>query len=87
LSPAERLTLATARGSEGVDEEIALTRLMILRELQQADPSAAAITRLLEALCRQLRLQRQLGGQGADALAGALATVLDEVADELGLRE
>ena len=83
LSPAERLELATARGMAGLDEEIAVTRLMILRALREQE--STAYTRLVEALCRQLRLQRQLGGKAADSLAAALAKVLDEAATELGI--
>jgi hypothetical protein len=39
----------------------------------------------VEALCRQLRLQRQLDGTNADDLAGALGAVIDAMGTELGL--
>ncbi|HZU05895.1 MAG TPA: hypothetical protein VFB73_07975 [Chloroflexota bacterium] len=85
LTPEERLALATARAVEGLDEEIAVTRLMILRALRQQNTPPATYVRLVEALCRQLRVQRQLRGGSAEGLAAALGKVLDEVANELGL--
>ncbi|HLI26029.1 MAG TPA: hypothetical protein VKZ60_03105 [Chloroflexota bacterium] len=83
LSAVERVELFAARAMAGLDEEIALTRLLILRALRERDPGAYA--RLAETLCRQLRTQRQLSGAGADSLAAALGKVLDEVAAELGI--
>ena len=85
LTPEERVELAAARAVEGLDEEIALTRLMILRMLREQGAEPAVYTRLVEALCRQLRLRRQLDGAAADSLAAALAQVLDALATELGL--
>src|SRR5262249_26193048 len=85
LTSEEQIDLIAARAAEGVDEEIAITRLMIVRALRQQDAPARAYARLAEALCRQLRVRRQLSGEGADALAGALAHMLDEVAAELGI--
>lgn len=84
LAPAERVELAAAQAMVGLDAEIALTRVLILRALREA-AEPAVYTRLIEALCRQLRLQRQLGGEAADSLAAALGKVLDEVAAEMGI--
>jgi len=58
---------------------------MILRALRQQDAPAEAYARLVEALCRQLRIQRQLGGESADRFAGALAALFDEAATALGI--
>jgi hypothetical protein len=87
LSRREKAKLVVARAAEGVDDEIAMTRLMIVRALeetkalqeeeQEAPPEDYA--RLVEALCRQLRTQRQVRGESADSLMGALAVVLDEM--------
>jgi hypothetical protein len=85
LTPEEKLDLIAARAVEGVDEEIAVTRLMILRGLRQQDAPAEAYARLVEALCRQVRLQRQLNGKSADNFAAALAALFDEAATALGL--
>jgi hypothetical protein len=85
LTPDEKLDLVAARAIEGVDEEIAVTRLMILRALRQQDAPAEAYARLAEALCRQLRLRRHLDGTSADSLTGAVGTILEEIGTELGL--
>ena len=100
LSPREQVALVAARAAEGVDDEIAVTRLMIVRALeeqkarqeQDAPPEQPehkvppqAYTRLVEALCRQLRTRRQVRGESVESLMGALAVVLDEFGTELGL--
>ncbi len=85
LTPEEKLDLVAARAVEGVDEEIAVTRLMILRALRQQEAPAEAYARLVDALCRQLRMRRQLKGASADGLAGAIGTIVDELATEVGL--
>ncbi len=87
LAPEERLELALAEASEGLDEEIAVTRLMILRALREQEAPPETYARLADALCRQLRARRQLSGEGPDSLAAAIATVLDEVGDGVGLGE
>ena len=55
LTPEEQVDLVAAKASEGLDEEIAVTRLMIVRALRQQDAPPTAYARLVEALCRQLR--------------------------------
>jgi hypothetical protein len=79
LSDEEKLDLLEARAIEGLDEEIAITRLMILRALRLKNPPAVDYARLAEALCRQLRLQRQLSGQAAESLVDSVTTVIDEL--------
>jgi hypothetical protein len=85
LTPEERLDLFAARATQGLREEIAVTRLMILRALRQQDSPAEAYARLADVLCRQLRTQRQLNGKSADRFADALAALFDEAATALGL--
>jgi hypothetical protein len=85
LSPREKLDLVAARAAEGLDEEIAVTRLMIQRALREKKLPPEAYARLVDALCRQLRLRRQLSGESTNRIADALATVLNEAAAELGL--
>jgi hypothetical protein len=84
LAPEERLTLVLARAAEGMGEEIATTRLMILRALRERDASPAEYARLVDVLGKQLRVERHLRGPG-QGLAEALARVLDEMGGELGL--
>ena len=85
LTPEEKLDLVAAQAVDGVDEEIAVTRLMIVRALRQPDAPPEAYARLIEALCRQLRMRRQLSGQGVNSLAEAIGTLIDEIATELGM--
>ena len=85
LMPEEKLDLLAAKAVEGLDEEIAITRLMILRALREQNPPAEAYARLVEALCRQLRARRQLDGTATDNIGEAIGTILTEVATEVGL--
>src|SRR5688572_18791386 len=68
LSPEEKVALAIARLAEGLDEEIAMTRVMIVRALREQEAPPEEYARLVEALCRQLRARRQFSGEGADKL-------------------
>jgi hypothetical protein len=85
LSDDERRKLAAAHTMQGLDEEIAVTRLMIARALRQPDVPPAAYARLADALCRQLRLQRQLASDQPNALQDALAAIFNEAATQSGL--
>jgi hypothetical protein len=85
LTPEEQFDLLTASAADGLDDEIGMTRLLILRALRDQEAPPEVYTRLVESLCRQLRLRRALSGKGSDELAESLARVLSEVAAELGL--
>src|SRR3954454_5740150 len=82
LTQDERQVLTLARAIEGVSEEVAMTRLKILR--QARDGSPADYARLTDALKKLLLLDHRLRG-GGNKLAGALARILNEIALELGL--
>ena len=82
LAQDERQMMTLAREIEGVSEEVAMTRLMILR--QARDGSPADYARLTDALKKLLLLDHQLRG-GGNTLAEALARILNEIALELGL--
>jgi len=82
LARDERRALVLARAIEGVSEEVALTRLMILRHARDGSPADYA--RLTDALKKLLLLDHQLRS-GGNGLAEALARILDEIALELGL--
>lgn len=84
LAEAERGDLAAAAGLEGLAGEIAMLRLLIRREAEAGDVEAAR--RGVETLCRALKVQHALEGRPADSLAGAVARVLDEIGNELGVR-
>jgi hypothetical protein len=87
LSAEERRSLAAAYQVEGVDEEIAVTRLMIARALRQPEVPLGAYARLVHALCRQLRLQEQRASERGNRLDGDIGAWLDAVTSELGLGE
>jgi hypothetical protein len=85
LSAEERPRLAAACEMEGADAEIGVTRLMIERALRQPDVPPAAYARLVHALCRQIRLQRQLAREEHNAQDGEIARLFDEAATAMGL--
>jgi hypothetical protein len=87
LAAEERESLAAAYQVEGLAEEIGVTRLLILRALRQPEVPLGAYAGLLHALCWQVRLQQQLAREERTALEGALGTVLEAAASELGLGE
>jgi hypothetical protein len=87
LAAEERESLAAAYQVEGLAEEIGVTRLLIARALRQPEVPLGAYAGLLHALRRQVRLQQQLAREERTALEGALGTVLEAAASELGLGE
>jgi hypothetical protein len=82
LSPEVQLDLLAARATEGLAEEIAVTRLLIRRAVRDQD-SPATITRLVEALCRQLRVQRQLGDTESAASIAAIERLAEAALQDL----
>jgi hypothetical protein len=85
LSPEEQFDLVTGSLAEGLDEEIGMTRVLIVRALRARNTPPETYTRLLESLCRQLRLRRILSGQSSDSIGEGLGRVLVEFANEVGL--
>ena len=86
LSEAERPLLDAARSVEGLEEEIALLRVR-LRDVLERHPDDG---RLLQAgarvLIQALLAQHRLSPQQADHLGEAVAHVLDEFGEALGVR-
>src|SRR5687767_11779453 len=62
LSPEEQFDLVTGSLAEGLHDEIGMTRLLLVRALRERNTPPETYTRLLESLCRQLRLRRVLSG-------------------------
>ncbi len=75
--------LARAAALEGVDAEVAVLRIMIKQDLSQG--RLAEARRGIEALCRTLKVQYALDDRSANNLSRALARVLDEIGNELGM--
>jgi len=70
--------------------EVAVMRVMIRRVMESIgtnDPVKALplIRQGVDAICRALRTERILAGEGAESLAGAFAVALREIGEELGI--
>ncbi len=77
------LELEVAAALRGVEDEIAVLRMLIRKVAREGDVEATR--KGIETLCRALKVQYALEGRSADGLAGSLARVLDEVGNELGM--
>lgn len=77
------LGLEVAAVLRGVDDEIAVLRMLIRKVARDGDLEATR--RGIETLCRALKVQYALEGRSAEGLAGSLARVLDEMGNELGM--
>ncbi|HEY7064492.1 MAG TPA: hypothetical protein VII06_23655 [Chloroflexota bacterium] len=60
-----------------MDEEMGVTGLMVMRAVGQPNVPPVAYTRLVEALCRQLRRRRHLSSEGRDDTVRTIAAWLD----------
>jgi hypothetical protein len=79
----EALNLEVASAVRGVDDEIALLRMLIRKVARQGDVEATR--RTIDTLCRALKVRYALEGRSAEGLAGSLARVLDEIGNEMGM--
>jgi len=77
------LEMEVAAALRGVEDEIAVLRMLIRKVAREGDVEATR--RGIETLCRALKVQYALEGRSAEGLAGSLARVLDEVGNELGM--
>lgn len=77
------LELEVAAALRGVEDEIAVLRMLIRRVARKGDVEATR--KGIETLCRALKVQYALEGRSAEGLAGSLARVLDELGNELGM--
>ena len=100
LSAEERDDIRRQLGSEqpstemgegpGTSGEVAVMRVLIRRVMQRIgedDPLRALplVRQGVDAICRALRTQRVLTGEGADSLSAAFAVALREIGEELGI--
>ena len=87
LSEAEKLKLEQARGTEGIDEEIAILRVKF-RELMEKEPDRLDLH--LEAantIARLVRTRYNITKEQKKSLKEAIANVLTEIALPLGLEK
>lgn len=96
FSPQEMADLRRLATEEGLDEEIAITRIILRRLLlylrDNANLDAATLARLAplafrgaQTVAQLLRDQRALSGAASDGIAGAIGQALDELATEWGV--
>lgn len=85
LSEAERQSLAAARAVEGLDEEIALLRVRLREALVDHPGDARLLQTGARLLIQALLAQHRLSPRQADHLGEAVAHVLDEFGEALGI--
>lgn len=85
LEEAERVELEEARSVEGVDQEIALLRVILRSLLEESPPNIPLQLETARTLARLVRLRYQLTPQARDNLAEAISEVLKEVGGSLGI--
>lgn len=96
FSPQEMADLRQLATEEGLDEEIATTRIILRRLLlylrDNPDLDAATLAKLAplafrgtQTVAQLLRDQRALSGAASDGIAGAIGQALDELATEWGV--
>lgn len=90
FTPEERAEIARQLASpqRTLEAEVAVMRVMIRRVMERIgedDPLRALplIRQGVDAICRALRTERVLSGEGADSLAGAFAVAVREIAEEM----
>jgi len=90
FTPEERAEIARQLASpqRTLEAEVAVMRVMIRRVMERIgadDPLRALplIRQGVDAICRALRTERVLSGEGADSLAGAFAVAVGEIAEEM----
>jgi hypothetical protein len=83
LKPEERRALAEATEIEGLDEEIALLRVLTIRRVLIADDVEVA-RRAIATLHDLMKATHKLDAPAKDELKDSLWRVLDRLGEELG---
>lgn len=84
FSAEERAALEGAAVGSDLEQEVGLLRVLIRRSVAEG-VDLETLSRSLGRLAQMLRVQRVLAGDAAKNLDEALAKVLEEVANEVGL--
>ncbi|MBI4232898.1 MAG: hypothetical protein HY686_00465 [Chloroflexi bacterium] len=87
LTEAERLRLPRARQVEGLDEEIALLRVRLLRLVEEQPQSFDLLLKGVALLVRAVATRYRLSPKAQEDLAGSIAGVLEGIGTALGLGE
>ena len=83
VSDERDLGLQVAAALRGVDDEIAVLRMLIRKVAREGDVETTR--RAIDTLCRALKVQYALDGRPAEGLASSIARVLDELGNEMGM--
>ena len=84
LSRADVDALAEARDVEGLEEEVALLRLQLRRELADFDADPKLLQGGVRLLVQALLAQHRLSPQQADHLGDAVTNMLEQFGEALG---
>ena len=87
LTEAERLRLPRARRMQGLEEEIALLRLRLLRLLREKPENMDLLLTGVSLLVRAVTAHYRLSPRAADDLSQSIHRVLEQVGGALGLGE
>ena len=83
LDQAERLDLEQAQEIEGLDDEIALMRVRLKREVEQHPEDVQLLVKGLEILVRAVGARYRLSPKSRKDLAENLAAALNSLGDQL----
>lgn len=86
LSLADQHNLASARTSEGLDDEIALIRFKICKMLELQPDNVQLLLQASNTLARLVRIRFQLTPEQGKGLKNAFSNVLKEIALPLGIK-
>lgn len=87
LSEAERLRIPRARQMEGLEEEIALLRVRLLRLAQEHPEQFELLLKGVALLVRAVATKYRLSPQSQEDLSRSLAGVITSIGTQLGLGE
>ena len=87
LSAADRAAVEDARDVQGLDEEIALLRVLIRRLLEDDAPDPTVLQNGMRLLVQALVAQQRLSGRQAEGLGDAAARLVEEFGAVLGVAQ
>ena len=83
LSEAERARLEAAREMEGIDEEVAILRIMLRDQIMQSPEKAELLFKSMNMLTKVVATQYKLSPKSQDDLNDSIAGVLNGIGREL----
>lgn len=86
LAQAEQVDLQDASGVQGLDDEVALVRLLLRRLIEEQPDEVKLQLRTVNTLAKLLHTRYQLSAEQKNSLKEAILKVLTEVAIPLGIK-